>query len=311
VEETVVHAISNPVLFPAPVRALATDEPSEILGFAVACFREGIGVALATLVEIRGGAARMLGSNVVVAADGRFCGYVSGGCVEAAVAAEAMMAMEAGRDRTVMFGDGSPFIDIALPCGGGISVSIHCLRHVGDIEHVLACVAARQTMGLRYTPERQSLDWDTPPQRACWRGGDFLTVYRPRISGHTIEAETVARIANASGYDVVQVRPGDVLTRFVLEIDAYTAIVVLHHDLDQEAAVLDTALRSCAFYIGALGSTNTHRRRVDRLKTSGYRDSELRRIKAPIGLFGPARDASSLALSVLADIAASRLMAYA
>jgi xanthine dehydrogenase accessory factor len=51
------------------------------------------GVALATLVEIRGGAARALGSHVAVAADGRFCGYVSGGCIEAAVASEALDAM--------------------------------------------------------------------------------------------------------------------------------------------------------------------------------------------------------------------------
>jgi xanthine dehydrogenase accessory factor len=81
--------------------------------------------------------------------------------------------------------------------------------------------------------------------------------------------------------------------------------------LDLEAAVIETALRSSAFYIGALGSTRTHRRRVERLTASGHDQREVERIKAPIGLFGPTRDSSSLALSVLADVAAARLAAYA
>ncbi len=301
------------VLLPTPVRALLTDDPAKILGFAVERFHQGFDVALATLVEIRGGAARTLGSHVVVAADGRFCGYVSGGCVEAAVAAEALLAMEAGQDRAVMFGDGSPFIDIVLPCGGGISIAIHLLRNVTVIEHVLECLGDREAAGLRYAPERQSLEFAEAPPRACWREGKFLTVYRPRtrlvISGQTIEAETVARLAEASGYEVVL--PSQDAIHLGLKIDPYTAIVVLHHDLDREAPILSAALMSEGFYIGALGSTRTHRRRVDRLKALGYGDSDMHRIKAPIGVFGPARDSTSLALSVLADIAASRLMAYA
>ena len=83
------------------------------------------------------------------------------------------------------------------------------------------------------------------------------------------------------------------------------------HDLDQEAATLHVALRSGAFYIGALGSTRTHKRREDQLIKSGFSEIDLSRIKAPIGVFGPTRDASSLALSVLADVAATRLMVYA
>ncbi|HCV71891.1 MAG TPA: hypothetical protein DHE23_11245, partial [Agrobacterium sp.] len=91
----------------------------------------------------------------------------------------------------------------------------------------------------------------------------------------------------------------------------YTAVVLLHHDLDAEQAVLQAALRSPAFYIGALGSTRTHRRRVDFLVSSGFSRADTDRIRAPIGLFGPTRDANSLALSILADIAASRLSLYA
>ncbi|MBY5452516.1 XdhC family protein [Rhizobium leguminosarum] len=302
-----------PVTAPIPVRASSTDDPAELLRFAIDA--HGLGAAaLATLVDIRGGAARALGAHMVVAADGRFCGYVSGGCVEAAVASEALLAMAQGRDRMVKFGDGSPFFDIVLPCGGGISVAIHVLKDVGALRHVLERLERRQAAGLAYSPERQALQPVEPLPRTCWLKRDFLTVYRPRtrvlISGQTVEAQAVVRLAEASGYDVIAVAPGGV--RPVADIiDPFTAIVLLHHELDAEAAILETALASPGFYIGALGSTRTHRRRVERLRAMAFRRDDIARIKAPIGMFGPTRDATSLALSVLADIAAARLVAYA
>ncbi|MBY5445839.1 XdhC family protein [Rhizobium leguminosarum] len=307
------HHTLAPVTAPIPVRASSTDDPAELLRFAIDAHRRGA-AALATLVDIRGGAARALGAHMVVAADGRFCGYVSGGCVEAAVASEALLAMAQGRDRMVKFGDGSPFFDIVLPCGGGISVAIHVLKDVGALRHVLERLERRQAAGLAYSPERQALEPVEPLPRTCWLERDFLTVYRPRtrvlISGQTIEAQAVVRLAEASGYDVIAVAPGGV--RPVADIiDPFTAIVLLHHELDAEAAILETALASPGFYIGALGSTRTHRRRVERLRAMAFRRDDIARIKAPIGMFGPTRDATSLALSVLADIAAARLVAYA
>ncbi|MBY5355214.1 XdhC family protein [Rhizobium leguminosarum] len=307
------HHTLAPVTAPIPVRASSTDDPAELLRFAIDAHRRGA-AALATLVDIRGGAARALGAHMVVAADGRFCGYVSGGCVEAAVASEALLAMAQGRDRMVKFGDGSPFFDIVLPCGGGISVAIHVLKDVGALRHVLERLERRQAAGLAYSPERQALEPVEPLPRTCWLERDFLTVYRPRtrvlISGQTIEAQAVVRLAEASGYDVIAVAPGGV--RPVADIiDPFTAIVLLHHELDAEAAILETALASPGFYIGALGSTRTHRRRVERLRAMAFRRDDIARIKAPIGMFGPTRDATSLALSVLTDIAAARLVAYA
>ncbi|TBZ85601.1 hypothetical protein E0H61_06165 [Rhizobium leguminosarum bv. viciae] len=128
--------------------------------------------------------------------------------------------------------------------------------------------------------------------------------------GRRFEAETVGRLAEVAGYEVVHLRRGASGTVFFPEIDLHTAIVLLHHDLDQEKTILNAALQLPGFYIGALGSTRTHQKRVQHLKQRGYADSDIDRIKAPIGMFGPARDASSLALSVLADVAASRLKAF-
>lgn len=307
------HHTLAPITAPIPVRASSTDDPVELLRFAINAHSVGA-AALATLVDIRGGAARALGTHMAVAADGQFCGYVSGGCVEAAVASEALLAMAQGCDRTVKFGDGSPFFDIVLPCGGGISVAIHVLKDVGALRHVLDRLERRQAAGLAYSPGQRALKPVEPLPRAQWLGQDFVTVYRPRtrvvLSGQTIEAQAVARLAEASGYDVIAVAPGGV--RPVVDIiDPFTAVVLLHHELDAEAAILEIALRSPGFYIGALGSTRTHRRRVERLRAMAFRRDDIARIKAPIGMFGPTRDATSLALSVLADVAAARLVAYA
>jgi xanthine dehydrogenase accessory factor len=297
---------------PAPIMAMMTDQSADVFRFAIEAFANG-SVALASLVEIRGGAARSLGSQMAVAADGRYCGYVSGGCVEAAVASEAHAAMEKGRDRMVKFGDGSPFFDIVLPCGGGITIAIHLLRDISALTRVLNRLNQRQLAGLEYAPHHQRLRSVTPPTGTGWVGDLFQTAYRPKtrvvVSGRTIEAETVVHLANASGYEVNRATV-DVAIRDTAElIDAYTAVALLHHDLETEMPLLKVALATPAFYIGALGSTRTHRNRVEHLEGIGLNRRAIARIKAPIGMFGPTKDATSLALSVLADIAASRLAA--
>ncbi|WP_454702314.1 XdhC family protein [Agrobacterium burrii] len=297
-----------------PRRLSTTDDPLDILEFAIASFRQG-GAALATLVEIRGGAARALGAHVAVAANGSFCGYVSGGCVEAAVASEAMLAIGEGRDRTLVYGDGSPFFDIVLPCGGGITIAIHVLRDVKALKGVIHEVRHRRPAALWYCPDSETVECMEPPSRAHWMCGRFETVYRPRtsivVSGQTGEAFAVARIAEAAGHDVTVLSNSEICDGGHPVIDPFTAVLLLHHDLDAEERILEHALHSNAFYIGALGSTRTHRKRVERLRRAGFSKAEIDRIKAPIGLFGPTRDATSLALSVLADVAASRLATYA
>jgi xanthine dehydrogenase accessory factor len=297
----------------SPVRTLRTDDPLELLKFARASFRGG-GVAIAMLVGIRGGAARALGSQVVVTEEGEFAGFVSGGCVEAAVAAEALLAISEGRDRSVLYGEGSPFFDIVLPCGGGITIALHVLRDIDAIDQVIECLGKRRPAGLAYSPRQQSLSCVEPPEQAGWHDDTFVSVYRPVtrvvISGRGIEAERVALLAECSGYDAVVLDPSQAAEGLDGVADAYSAIVLLHHDLDAELPFLEKALNAPGFYLGALGSTRTHRKRIERLRGLGFSDEDVARIKAPIGLFGPAREASSLAISVLADVAATRLATF-
>ena len=297
-----------------PVRVSTTDDPREILRFAAYESRRG-GAALATLVEIRGGAARALGAHVAVAADGRFCGYVSGGCVETAVAAEATAAVAEGCDRTVMFGEGSPFFDIVLPCGGGITVAIHVIRQPIVIDAILEQLDRRKEASLLYDRQEEKLSVIDRPAGSTLCQNDVISmVYRPRtrviVSGQTSEVTMVQRLAEACEYDVVLHRPETKLTDIERMIDRFTAVILLHHDLDIEAEILAMTLRSPAFYIGALGSTRTHRNRLVRLNQQGFSSQAADRIKAPIGLFGPTRDATSLSISALADVAAAWSDAY-
>lgn len=305
----------NTEILTVPTRAFATDCPAEVLDFAVQAAESGRQVALCTLVEIRGGSSRSLGAHMAVADDGLYCGYVSGGCTEAAVAAEALQAISKGCDRFVMLGDGSPFFDIVLPCGGGITVAVHVLRDSGPVKKVIESLHCRRNSGLSYCPGSQSLAFDAEPAGIGWDSEAFSTVYRPAVRvllfGRALEVEAAAKVARAAGYEVMTC--GATANAAVHEtlIDPDTAVALLQHDPDLETSVLEAALNAGPFYLGALGSSRTHERRMQRLLALGYTQETIDRIKAPIGVFGRARDAQSLALSVIADIAAFRQAALA
>ncbi|NRP90250.1 hypothetical protein GFPCMMHI_06176 [Ensifer adhaerens] len=202
--------MNNDSLLATPHRSKLSDDPVEILRFAVEAFAV-CRVALATPVEIRGGAARAHGAQIAICEDGSFCGHVSGGCIEAAVAAEALDAMAWGEDRNVRFGMGSPFFDIVLPCGGGISVSIHILRDVTPLRYALDSLADRREVAIRYIAATQQLLVCESPTRSGWIGNDFVTIYRPAlrliISSNSIEALTVSRLGAAAELDVVLLQP--------------------------------------------------------------------------------------------------------
>ncbi|WP_338811398.1 XdhC family protein (plasmid) [Agrobacterium leguminum] len=294
-----------------PTVALVTDEPSGILRYAHDSFLAGVPVALVTLVEVRGGAARAVGAQMAVRGDGRYCGFVSGGCTETAVAAEAIEALRKGRDRFLQLGEGSPFFDIVLPCGGGIGLSIHILKSADPVGQVLSSLASRRPASLRYTPGSEAMEFggEGSPRQIGWFDGIFITHYQPitrvLLCGRSVELAITAAVARAAGYEVEQIDPAIDSSVFASKIDTFSAVALLFHDLDRELPLLQGALRSDSFYIGALGSRRTHEKRTALLRKHGFGDVDIARIKAPIGIFDKAKDASSVALSVVADIAAA------
>jgi xanthine dehydrogenase accessory factor len=157
-------------------------------------------------------------------------------------------------------------------------------------------------------------------------GEMFINVFSPTIRvviiGAVHVAQALAPMARALGYEVVVVDPrtafateerfGDIRIMHdwpdealsALGLDAATAVVVLSHDAKLDDAALIAALRSEAFYVGALGSKKTHAARVDRLNEARVTAADIVRIHAPIGLDIGAQGAPEIALSIIAEIAA-------
>jgi xanthine dehydrogenase accessory factor len=102
------------------------------------------------------------------------------------------------------------------------------------------------------------------------------------------------------GVDLVAEWPEDALKD--RPIDAFTAVVAVTHDPKIDDWPLISALKSNAFYVGALGSRKTHARRVERLTSDGVSESEIGRIAAPIGLDIGAQSPAEIAVAILAQV---------
>ena len=133
----------------------------------------------------------------------------------------------------------------------------------------------------------------------------------------------LASYAQACGYDVIVVDPRQAFASearfpgvtletewpdFALEkisLDTRSALVTLTHDPKLDDPALQVALRSPAFYIGALGSRKTQAARIKRLQQAGFGESEMARLKAPVGLDIGARSPAEIAVSIMAEITAT------
>jgi xanthine dehydrogenase accessory factor len=157
-------------------------------------------------------------------------------------------------------------------------------------------------------------------------GEIFINVFAPAtrliIVGAVHVAQALVPMARALGHEVLIVDPraafatqerfGDVRIEHdwpdealaAARLDAATAVVALSHDPKLDDAALISALRSDAFYVGALGSRKTHAGRVERLKKAGISEAGIARIHAPIGLDIGAQGAGEIALSIIAEITA-------
>ena len=158
-------------------------------------------------------------------------------------------------------------------------------------------------------------------------GRVFLTVHVPPprmvITGAVHISQALVPIARIAGYDVTIIDPRTAFAtpeRFPdvslfaewpetvlpkLSIDHYTAFVALTHDPKIDDYALVQALTSGCFYVGALGSTKTHARRVERLRAQGVSDAAIARIHAPIGLDIGAVSPAEIAVAVMAEITAA------
>ena len=144
------------------------------------------------------------------------------------------------------------------------------------------------------------------------------------IVGAVHIAQALAPMASLAGYGVTVIDPrrafatdsrfpgidmrGDWPDEAMAELapDRRTAVVTLTHDPKLDDPALQTALRSPAFYIGALGSKKTHAARQGRLVRAGFSPEEIARINGPVGLSIGALSPAEIAVSILAQITAVR-----
>jgi len=300
--------------------------------------RAGRGVAVATVVQTWGSAPRPVGSQLVVDADGAMEGSVSGGCVEGAVVTAAIDAVADGKQHLLTFGvsDDEAFA-VGLACGGEIKVLIEPVGPVMPVEILerlsdareqsepVAYVTDLETGGAalssatRY-PERQRTDKSGIEDD----GRTFVGIHNPPLRMIIIGAVHIAQhlvaMARACGYRPIVVDPRPAFAsdaRFPgetivddwpdealrdLKIDARTAIVTLTHDPKLDDPAIVTALESDAFYIGCLGSTRTHAKRIERLKGVDFKEADIARIHGPVGLDLGGRHPAEIAVSIMAQV---------
>ncbi|MFZ0097997.1 MAG: XdhC family protein [Gemmobacter sp.] len=315
---------------------MARARHDQIAETALEWHRTGRGAALATVVETWGSAPRQPGSLLVIDAEGRIMGSVSGGCVEGAVITEAQDALADGQSRVLTFGvsDETAF-SVGLACGGTIRVLVEPVG-AGIPEQMLAdLVAARATRQPRayqvnlQSWERRLTDGSDVAARmrsdkSGMEDGDwFVAIHNPALRmavvGAVHIAQPLCQIARACGYDVTLIDPRGAFAsaeRFpgehilddwpdealaALGLDARTAVVTLTHDAKLDDPAIRAALESDCFYLGCLGSARTHAKRVERLTAAGFAD-RIGRIHAPVGLDIGAKTPAEIAVSVMAQV---------
>lgn len=281
------------------------------------------GGVLAAITGVDGSAYRPVGAAMAFCHDGRRTGYVSSGCIEEALACEASEVAKEGRVRTIRYGRGSPWIDIRLPCGAGLDITLWPGAGGWAVIGSAEALARRQAHSI-HLPKTGIFDAilsEIAP--AAWHDETFILPRIPplrlAVFGTGIETVAFSRLAQAAGYSVEtsssdkavlsalpDARPyTSPSTLPSVEADPQTAVVLFFHDHDSELPILRWALEGQAFWIGAQGSARARDLRWEALASAGVGRASIERLETRIGLIPSARDPQTLAISVLADVTAA------
>lgn len=297
--------------------------------FLLDAIGQGERTALVTITDVIGSSSRAPGTHMAITESGAYFGSLSGGCVEAAVVGQAQRAITSGEAEHIRFGAGSPFIDIRLPCGGGMDLLILPRLREEVIRQARDTLVARQPVALRMMIDGSLAVASGEDQKPSgWEGDAFVARHAPDLRlialGHGSEVQALAALARAYGIEVSVLTPDEAIVEkekaagsaaYLLKTpgrsphlvtDRHTMVVFLFHDHDWETALLAQALEQEAFYIGAMGSRQTQAQRVAALAGYGVSAELAGRVVGPIGLIPATRDPETLALSVLAQVVGLR-----
>jgi xanthine dehydrogenase accessory factor len=287
-------------------------------------------VVLGTIVHTWGSAPRPVGALLAIRDDGQVVGSVSGGCVEddliervraGALAASAPEVMTYGvtHEQATRFG---------LPCGGMLQIVLEPLAGSAGLRELLARIARHEIVVRRLTlaTGEATLASGTCEDLLQFDGRVLSTVHGPRyrllIIGAGQVAHYLAQMAQALDYavtvcepreeyalgwhvpgaELVGGMPDDVVQ--AMDLDGHSAVVALTHDPRLDDLALLEALKSPAFYVGALGSQLNNERRRQRLAEFDLSAEELARLHGPVGLSIGSKTPPEIAVSILAQMTA-------
>ncbi|HET9576356.1 MAG TPA: XdhC family protein [Usitatibacter sp.] len=292
--------------------------------------REGRRVWLLTVAQTFGASPRPPGSLAAIRDDGILVGSVSGGCIEDDLVAR-REEYSGAKPRTAAYGvTAEEARRFGLPCGGNVEVLVEPQPRIADIEALLAQIASGHVVAR--TVDLETGAWTLAPAGAgdeCERTErSLVSVHGPRwrmlIIGGSEIAHYLAEVAATVDYQVfvcdpreeyktawrakgaqwIDGMPDDAVLAF--RPDAHSVILTVSHDPKLDDMALLEALRSDAFYVGAVGSARTSAERRKRLAEFDLTPQQVARLHGPVGLAIGSRTPPEIALAILGDLIASR-----
>jgi len=287
-------------------------------------------VLLVTVVKTWGSSPRPAGAMLAVRDDGLVEGSVSGGCIEDDIVGRVRRdGMTATGCEVVTYGvSADEARRFGLPCGGTIQLVLEPLAQSSRIRALLAESEAGGLVARRMDLATGVVTLD--PARATdslhFDGKVLTTIHGPRyrmlVIGASQLSKYLAQMALGLDYQVtvcdprseyeetwdvpgvplVRTMPDD--TALAMKLDERCAVIALTHDPKLDDLALLEALRSPAFYVGALGSRANNAKRRARLKEFDISDDEIARLHGPIGLYIGSRTPPEIAVSILAEVIA-------
>ena len=304
----------------------------EVLRTAEAWRKQGRRVALGTIVKTWGSAPRPVGAMVAIRDDGQVVGSVSGGCVEDDLIDKVKSRVVAAtKPELVTYGvTNEEATRWGLPCGGTLQLVLEPLTDHSRIAELLDRISQQQLVKRRLEmgsgratlePGRWQdvLEFDGKLLSAVhgprWRlvliGAGQLTRYLAEMA-HMLDYHVSVidpREEYANGWDLAGVplnrgMPDDVVRE--LNLDGHSAIVALTHDPKLDDLALMEALKSAAFYVGAIGSKKNNDARRERLREFDVSAEEIARLRGPVGLYIGSKTPPEIAVAILAEMTAVR-----
>ena len=299
----------------------------EVLTRALEWLETGYKAHLFTVVQTWGSAPRLPGAILVVREDGHLIGSVSGGCIEDDLADKArnqalpktpsLMEYGISRDEAQRF---------RIPCGGRLQIFAEPLNASAQLEQLLTSLLGRKlikrSVNLKTGQIKlmQVLPEGLPNIDGNWFHTYFGPQWRLLIIGANQLGSVLAIMAQVLDFDVLICEPREDIRDewhvegvtwvdgmpddVVLEIkaDGHTAIVAVTHDPKLDDMALLEALKSDAFYVGALGSHKNQEKRRERLRMFDLNELEIATLRGPVGLQIGSRTPAEIAIAILAEL---------